>query len=448
MIALTLWGAGAANGSSDWGQYAIYNLSNNTHQFSSLLEQKSSNSCNNARIVGSGLSQNEDVLFIENPTLFCRGGDTEIPSRKLQDISNIKSQTNLDDSSGVDVIVNANIADTERVDFASDKVNINAHSKPQIIDASISNHASNRVAPNIYYRGQSNHPTPNHPSLYSPRPRMIIEFDTSCSNGNNERGNSIRSRIQSRIETHEWNEMPHRINAKGPTLSISLDAFAPPTIPSHRIENHQRNSHLNDEDRTDVDNDENQALLTTLLLPVQATITILTHTAILLPSLLVSRRVLNSTWNALVDYFRGRYFRTTFTRMERAYLRYYEFPAVTRAVWRTVSQMGILLGLSWVIRWWMIMALTGNGLGFSGPMTFWLNGIGVETGPGRGEAGFESVWKMGLPCQSQTTGMAMLCGLIWIGAVVGTGHACAMAVSFSVEIVRILRVFQYFPNID
>ena len=65
--------------------------------------------------------------------------------------------------------------------------------------------------------------------------------------------------------------------------------------------------------------------------------TMVSQTALLLPSLLITRRILNSTSNAVVDYFRGRYLRTTFTRLERAYLRYYEFPAATRAVFRVAS---------------------------------------------------------------------------------------------------------------
>jgi len=37
--------------------------------------------------------------------------------------------------------------------------------------------------------------------------------------------------------------------------------------------------------------------------------------------------------------------------------------------------------------------------------------------------------KVGLPCHQRGKGIAWLCGFIWIGAVVGIGHACAMAVS-------------------
>lgn len=40
-----------------------------------------------------------------------------------------------------------------------------------------------------------------------------------------------------------------------------------------------------------------------------------------------------------------------------------------------------------------------------------------------------NVWNVGLPCYQRGRGMAWLCGLIWIGAVVGTGHACTVAIS-------------------
>jgi hypothetical protein len=110
--------------------------------------------------------------------------------------------------------------------------------------------------------------------------------------------------------------------------------------------------------------------------------------------------------------------------MERAYLRYYEFPAVTRAISRIVSQIGILFGLSWLVRLWMIVVLMGHG---AGPTLVSLMETGVI------ETGSESVigpgWKVGLPCQHDGSGVAWLCGMIWVSTVVGAGHACAMAVS-------------------
>jgi len=128
-----------------------------------------------------------------------------------------------------------------------------------------------------------------------------------------------------------------------------------------------------------------------------------------------------------VDYFRGRVFRTTFTKLERAYLRYYEFPAATRATARLVSQIGILLGLSWAVRWWMIWVLSNE----DGPMVLGVSGVdvGLVGTSSRDAASRPDWWKVGLPCHMRGKGMAWLCGFIWIGAVVGIGHACAMAVS-------------------
>eukprot|EP01082_Thalassiosira_pseudonana_P012387 g11419.t1 g11419 contig5:797117-799236(-) len=248
---------------------------------------------------------------------------------------------------------------------------------------------------------------------YTPRPRLIVEFDTNTIHSSY--GNGIlRNRIRSRIGTidRDWNGTQQ---PRGPTLSISLDAFAPSSpTPTQSMTQTQ----------PPINNRKSKPMQSTLLLPLLTTVTMLAQTTLLLPSLLLSRRVLNSTWNALVDYFRGRYFRNTFTRMERAYLRYYEFPAVTRAISRIVSQIGILFGLSWLVRLWMIVVLMGHG---AGPTLVSLMETGVM------ETGSESVigpgWKVGLPCQHDGSGVAWLCGMIWVSTVVGAGHACAMALS-------------------
>jgi len=334
------------------------------------------------------------------------------------------------------------------------------YSDSNVIDAVFNPFSANRSSdsesphPEPIPQIRQNRPLYNpHTPPYSVRPRLVIELDTSCSNGDigDNRGNRMKGRIRSRIENRGWNKMPHlqRTDFRGPTLSISLDAFAPSPSQHDNIHEHVQHDDGNAIDHThnNINHPDhrnttpkhhhqhhrpNDSLLDSLLLPItQTTSTLLTQTALLIPPLILSRRILNSTWNALVDYFRGRYFRTTFTRLERAYLRYYEFPAVTRAVWRTVSQMGILMGLSWLVRWWMIVALAGNGVG--GPMMWMLwggaGGLGVNGGGGGGGLDSSSSWNVGLPCQSQTTGVAMVCALVWIGAVVGTGHACAMVVS-------------------
>ncbi|KAL7464430.1 hypothetical protein ACHAXS_004768 [Conticribra weissflogii] len=341
------------------------------------------------------------------------------------------------------------------VNFISNRNEISSDAK--LIDAVFNPFSANKLSESethrtkpIHQMQQNRHLYNSQTTQYSPRPRLVIELDTSCSNsgmGNN-RIDGMKGRIRSRIENREWKRMPNLQSTgfKGPTLSISLDPFAPSPSQYDNFHEQVRHDdgnamhpaqsnipHPGDGSTTPKHQHHhhrtNDSLLRSLLFPTaQAATTLLTQTTLLIPPLIISRRILNSTWNALVDYFRGRYFRTTFTRLERAYLRYYEFPALTRAVWRTVSQMGILMALSWVVRWWMIVALAGNGVG--GPM-MWIFWGGATDGGGAAAAGLDSssIWKVGLPCQSQTTGVAMVCAIVWIGAVVGAGHACAMVVS-------------------
>ena len=66
----------------------------------------------------------------------------------------------------------------------------------------------------------------------------------------------------------------------------------------------------------------------------------------LLGPLVVSRRVLLFMWTLLSDWYAGRYFRTTFTRMEKFYIHYYEAPATFRAISRCLSQMVVYLSLA------------------------------------------------------------------------------------------------------
>ena len=69
----------------------------------------------------------------------------------------------------------------------------------------------------------------------------------------------------------------------------------------------------------------------------------------LLAPLIVSRQALNTLVDFFADYMRGRYFRKTYTRLERLYIRYYEAPAVLRAIARTVSQIAVLHFLAGVM---------------------------------------------------------------------------------------------------
>jgi hypothetical protein len=88
---------------------------------------------------------------------------------------------------------------------------------------------------------------------------------------------------------------------------------------------------------------------------------------------------------------------------------------------RVVAQLGILGGLEWGVRWWIGGSL-GEGRGLS-------SFVGSSSGGiGRGKT-VEWDWNGYLPCCKVGKGVPWLCGVVWIGAVVGAGHACAMAVS-------------------
>ena len=294
------------------------------------------------------------------------------------------------------------------------------------------------------------------------RQRLVLEFDTQAIDSDSSDkllGNSIQSKLRSRIgnENDHWDRLTRQHN-HGAALSISLDlspnvgggrsriaAGLNNNVGSNIISNpsiKSNNSHIN---RAATTTTTPINLSTATINTIHTTTTLLHQSLLLLPPLLLTRRALNATRNAIVDYFRGRIFRQTFTRMERAYLRYYEFPAVIRAGARLGSQLGILLGLSVVVRWWMFMILRGDVVG---PLVLGMSGlddhvrediIGMmgTSGSSRGGGGrndfldgiLGNVWNVGLPCFQRGRGMAWLCGLIWIGAVVGAGHACTVALS-------------------
>lgn len=111
----------------------------------------------------------------------------------------------------------------------------------------------------------------------------------------------------------------------------------------------------------------------------------------LLGPLIITRRTINTIGDIITDYLTGRYFRKTYTKVETIYLNYYETPAAFRAFCRTFSQL-------------LVYALLKVIMG-------WLVGIGHT------------------PCRSQDRGLAFLCSLLWIGTVVGTGHAFATALA-------------------
>jgi hypothetical protein len=97
-----------------------------------------------------------------------------------------------------------------------------------------------------------------------------------------------------------------------------------------------------------------------------------------------------------MDYMRGRYLRTTYTRLESMYVRYYELPAAFRATCRTLAQLSILVLLNGIMGWM----------------------VGVHHAP----------------CSVDGSCPRMWCALLWIVAVVGTGHACSTAVRAEVRL--------------
>lgn len=99
---------------------------------------------------------------------------------------------------------------------------------------------------------------------------------------------------------------------------------------------------------------------------------------------IVARRSLNTIGDLVYDYSMGRYFRTTYTRMEHLYVRFFELPAAFRAISRTVAQLCILLILSNIMEWMV------------GPMRH--------------------------PCRTVDGRCSYWCSVLWLGSVFGTGH--------------------------
>ena len=344
----------------------------------------------------------------------CRGGDIDMPS----------------DNAMTATILNAYDKTKHRCDIPSEV--ISASSKESTLER----------------RSQSDvpqHQQPESQLLSSFRPRLVIEFDTQAVGAGAGQEIGIRDRIRSRIgkdDNDEWHRLPHR----GSALSIYLDTFSPPPMPPQNINKNYNMATTQYIPKEVYSNTNNiQTLLRSIYIPTKVAIILVAQTAALLPPLILSRRALNSTWIAIVDYFRGRVFRTTFTNLERAYLRYYEFPAAIRAMARLVSQIGILLGLSWAVRWWMILVLMDSGWGPSmgGVTGVDIGMIGTASG---GKGGIGPGWEVGLPCHQRGHGMAWLCGLIWIGAVVGIGHAAAVALAVWGGPLRLQAVAQQAEN--
>jgi len=115
--------------------------------------------------------------------------------------------------------------------------------------------------------------------------------------------------------------------------------------------------------------------------------------------LIVGRRLINGfvyfikdiVLNLPADYLTGYYLRKTFTRLERAYLRYYELPSALRALARLASQICIQFVFAEVVGWVY---------GMSEP-----------------------------PCRAEGKGLSLVCGTLWMAIVVVAGRACSKAVA-------------------
>jgi hypothetical protein len=118
----------------------------------------------------------------------------------------------------------------------------------------------------------------------------------------------------------------------------------------------------------------------------------------LLAPLLVARRVLNVLGELLMDWYRGYYLRTTYESMQLQYYHYYQGPAILRSVGRLVSQIGLFFVLGRVMEWMV-------GLSHA-PCVIVHDHRGVMGG-----------------------GCHWWCGVLWLIAVVGTGHAGAAAIA-------------------
>ena len=197
-----------------------------------------------------------------------------------------------------------------------------------------------------------------------------------------------------------------RLTVNFGSQSTSDRAF-PPSDADIRLINYadfdtDENKHLSDdggEVTVDLDINGLQRLLSTLPALIGGTIGATFATFRIVAMLIVGRRLLNAIafvfkdiiLNLPIDYLTGYYLRKTFTRLERAYLRYYELPSALRAIARTGSQICILFLVASIIGW---------------------------------------VYAMGdPPCREEGQGLSMICSALWIVAVVAAGRACASAVA-------------------
>mmetsp|Transcript_20035 Transcript_20035/g.28508 ORF Transcript_20035/g.28508 Transcript_20035/m.28508 type:complete len:521 (-) Transcript_20035:236-1798(-) len=122
----------------------------------------------------------------------------------------------------------------------------------------------------------------------------------------------------------------------------------------------------------------------------------------LLAPMIVARRAILSLSEIIMDYMRGRYFRSTYSRLERAYLRYYEAPAAMRAIARSIAQILIFLWLSMMMSWLTGVATTTNNDYFSSRVSFLEGFLWIASVVGSGHAFTQYVAKWGGPLRIQT----------------------------------------------
>ena len=143
--------------------------------------------------------------------------------------------------------------------------------------------------------------------------------------------------------------------------------------------------------RLSIDPNAVSRLIPTLLHASISIFAAFTATLRFLAPLVVSKRAIVSIGNLVSDWYTGRYLRKTYSRMEKIYIHYYETPATFRAMSRTMSQ-------------WVVYLILARIMG-------WMVGITHS------------------PCRSEGRGLALFCGLLYLGSVTGTGPAFAEAVA-------------------
>jgi hypothetical protein len=115
---------------------------------------------------------------------------------------------------------------------------------------------------------------------------------------------------------------------------------------------------------------------------------------------ILARRVINTAGELVYDYMRGRYIRKTYTKLENLYIRYYELPAVFRAISRTVTQVIILFILSFVTSR-NIPLLPGFRSPFDPPGCWWSGVLCVLLTVGGGYIGASALAVWGGPLRIQ-----------------------------------------------